>query len=160
MTVHAIRHPAETALDWVASAALAAATSWAAWRLTASPAYAAAAGMAGLALGLLAMRRFGAGDRAEAFASFEPAAFDSADFEDDELLLDDPLVEAGPDARVVRLFERDVATPGEMVARIADFLGEDRSKVVPLPIREESASPPDARAALHAALANIRASLR
>ena len=161
MTGKATLIPVESALDWCASAVLAAAAGWAAWRLAAPPAYTAGAGLAGLALGLLAMRGLGTAGRDEFFASFEPAPFAGNDVEPDELLLDDPLVEMEADARVVRLFERDVATPGEMVARIANFLGdEDRSTVVPLAIREESASPPDASAALHAALANIRASLR
>ena len=51
------------------------------------------------------------------------------------------------------------ATPGEMVARIENFLGDDR-RMTTRAAEEGSASPPDASAALHAALANIRASLR
>lgn len=153
------RHPAEAALDWFAPAILSAAAAWAGWRLAGSLIDAGAAGFAALALGVLAMRKLGRDKLAQPFDAFEPAPF--SDIEPDELLLDDPLIEVESDARVVRLFEPDVATPGEMIARIADFLGEEgRSTVVPLAIREESAPPPDASAALHAALANIRASLR
>jgi hypothetical protein len=153
------RHPAEAVLDWFAPAILSTAAAWAGWRLAGTLIPAGAMGLLALVLGVLVMRTLGVKKPALPFDTFEPAPF--ADIEPDELLLDDPLVEVESDARVVRLFEPDVATPGEMIARIADFLGEEgRSTVVPLAIREESASPPDASAALHAALANIRASLR
>jgi|SRR5690349_24590226 hypothetical protein len=90
--------------------------------------------------------------------AFEPVAFEEASLEN-ELLLDDPLIEVEANSRVVRLFDRQDATPGEMVARIEDYLGDGRRRS-PVPAEEGSATPPDAHAALHAALANIRASLR
>lgn len=82
------------------------------------------------------------------------------------LLLDDPLPAANE--RVVRLFanapaqgdaEVAQAGPGEMIARIEAFLGQDRPErgVAPRPAPESVAD--DASAALHAALADIRRSL-
>ena len=84
----------------------------------------------------------------------------------DELLLDDPLPLAS-ESRVVRLFTAApdvgaggvIPAPGEMLARIETFLGTGRGSAF------ESAPPAhdasvDASAALHAALADIRASLR
>jgi hypothetical protein len=75
------------------------------------------------------------------------------------LELSDRLEEVEPDSRVVRLFAGEDPTPGELVDRIAVFLGEGRH---PSPIDRPAAeaSRPDASAALHDALANIRASLR
>jgi hypothetical protein len=104
------------------------------------------------------MRVLGQSRRGEVEAAFEPLPFEGGQ-NDDELLLDDPLIEVEEDSRVVRLFDREEATPGEMVARIEDYLGEGRSWPV-IPAEEGSSAPPDASAALHAALANIRASLR
>jgi hypothetical protein len=74
-------------------------------------------------------------------------------------LLDDPIIEVAPESRVVQLFARAEPTPGELVLRIEDYLSDGRRT----PAREASAAqqrPVDASAALHAALANIRASLR
>jgi hypothetical protein len=107
---------------------------------------------------VVAMRLLGRSRDAGVEPAFEPVAFDHAPA-DDELLLDDPLLEIEADARVVRLFDRQEATPGEMVARIEDYLGDGRRRPA-VPAEEGSATPPDAHAALHAALANIRASLR
>jgi hypothetical protein len=89
-------------------------------------------------------------------AAFVPVDFEEATFAD-ELLLDDPLISIDPDSRVVRLFERQDATPGELVTRISDFLGE---RAAPVSAQVQEYRPVDASAALHAALANIRASLR
>jgi hypothetical protein len=79
----------------------------------------------------------------------------------DELLLDDPIRAPGPieapdaDSRVVQLFgDEPLPAPGELVTRIADFLESGRG-----PVREQVASN-EASAALHAALADIRRSLR
>ena len=92
--------------------------------------------------------------------------------DDDELLLDDPLPVLGDASRVVRLFAAQpagtevaplpLAGPGEMIARIEDFLGEARgiaARVEPIR-RADQAATDDASAALHAALADIRRSLR
>lgn len=154
-------HPLEYVIDWSASAVLAAAAGWAAWRLGWPAQIDAGAAVAALGIGIAVMGRFGSAGSGYAEASFEPVQFAEAEGETDELLLDDPLIEIEPDSRVVRLFARDSATPGEMVTRIEDYLGEgSRAAHAPAAVREESASPPDASAALHAALANIRASLR
>ena len=76
------------------------------------------------------------------------------------MILDDPLVSHRADSRVVQLFERQEPTPGELVDRITEFLGAIRQPA-PVPQRPvEDQLSVDASAALHAALANIRASLR
>jgi len=144
-------------IDWAAPFTLAAAVGWSVWTVIAMPAAGAGSAALALALGLLAMKTLGRQPTDEADASFEPLPFDEVQSE--ELLLDDPLVEVEEDSRVVRLFDRDDATPGEMVARIEDYLGGERRRPL-APAEEGSAAPPDASEALHAALANIRASLR
>lgn len=159
------KHPLEQAAEWLAPATLGAACGWAALALGLGVAAMAGGAMLGLTTGAVAMRMAG-GPIEAALPAFEPAAL-SAENECGELLLeeqdsvlelDDPLVAPEADSRVVRLFARPEPTPGELVDRIADFLGEGRSASdVPVPI---NAPVPDASAALHAALANIRASLR
>ena len=104
-----------------------------------------------------------------AIPSFEAPEIEPVEPEFDELLLeakdeildlDDPLVEPSPESRVVRLFARQEPTPGELVDRITDFLGGARQPA-PVPQRSvEDQVTMDASTALHAALANIRASLR
>jgi hypothetical protein len=65
------------------------------------------------------------------------------------LVLDDILAELGPDARVVRLFDRQkMPTAGQLKSRIDDHLEQGR------------ATPADASQALSAALAELRRSLR
>lgn len=153
-------------MDWLAPIPLAMAVAWAGWRLGLPPVAAIAAGVAALAGGLLVMR-IGGKSRTAPSPRFEPATFNPADL--DELLLeekdailelDDPLVEVQPDSRVVRLFERQDPTPGELVDRIVDFLAEGRPPSVPANSAADNRPIPDASAALHDALANIRASLR
>lgn len=92
--------------------------------------------------------------------------------DDEALLLDDPLPVLGDDSRVVRLFAvqpvhseaapMPLAGPGEMIARIEDFLGQARGSAAggELVSRADKAGSDDANAALHAALADIRRSLR
>lgn len=150
------RHPAETLADWGAPAVLAMASAWSGWTVMGIAA-GLGAGLLAAALGALAMRILGRSHPVEPEAAFEPVSFDDAPC--DELLLDDPLVEIEESSRVVRLFDRQEATPGELVARIEGYLGNGRSKTS-VAAEEGSAAPPDASAALHAALANIRASLR
>jgi hypothetical protein len=156
MTMEATRHPAETLIDWAAPAVLAIACAWSAWTVAGAPAGVAAGGFA-LAAGIMAMRMLGRSLPAQPKATFEPVGFEDAQ-DGDELLLDDPLIDVEADSRVVRLFDRQKATPGELVTRIEGFLGDGRRR--PAATKEGSAAPPDASAALHAALANIRASLR
>ncbi len=90
--------------------------------------------------------------------------------EEEPLLLDDPLPLLRDDSRVVRLFaalpgDIEAATPlvgpGEMIARIEDFLGHSRAAPSVAPVHGASkAASEDASAALHIALADIRRSLR
>ena len=159
-------NPVEALVEWLAPIPLALAASWASWRLGVSPVVAIAAGIAVLVGGIAAMKL---GGRSQPAAShrFVPAEF--APVELNELLLeekdavlelDDPLDEVQPDSRVVRLFERQDPTPGELVDRIVDFLAEGRSPSPSDRPAPEVRPIPDASAALHDALANIRASLR
>ena len=67
------------------------------------------------------------------------------------LLLDDILAEIGPDARVVRLFDRSkMPTPGQLRSRIDSHLCDPRQRQ----------HIPDASQALSEALAELRRSLR
>ena len=149
-------HPAETLADWGAPIVLACAAAWAASLAALPLAAKAASSIMALSAGIVAMRVAGrtqlAGD-----ASFEPVDFEPQ-YGEGELLLDDPLVEVAPDSRVVRLFARNDPTPGELVLRISDYLSEQgKGPVAVDPPFEQQV---DASAALHAALANIRATLR
>lgn len=156
------QHPLETFLEWVAPLPLAVAVAWAMRALGYAPASLTTVAGAVFATGVALIKKAGSGIDG-AIREFEPATF-----EPDELLLEekdalleltDPLVEVDPDSRVIRLFARQEPTPGELVDRITDFLGEGR-RPTPAELPTPSASPVDASAALHAALANIRASLR
>lgn len=152
----ATKHPVEVAADWGAPAVLATATGWTAWFAGFPLAAVAGVGMIVLALAVVVMRLAGSAPIA-AEPEFEPVPFADAAGELDELLLDDPLIGIERDARVVQLFARPEPTPGELVARIEDYLGDGRRA----PAGEATEQRPvDASAALHAALANIRASLR
>jgi hypothetical protein len=76
------------------------------------------------------------------------------------LVLDDILAEIGPDARVVRLFDRKAMpaarlTAGQLRSRIASHLEGGASQFPP-----PDTSAPDASEALSAALAELRRSLR
>jgi hypothetical protein len=160
------QHPLEAVVEWLAPIPLALAVGWAGARLGLSPIEAIAAGLAALALGFAAIR-LGGDTRAASLQCFEPADFSSVDLgelileEKDAILeLDDPLEEPNPDSRVVHLFARQDPTPGELVDRIAYFLGEGSREVPAETPTAEASRHPDASAALHDALANIRASLR
>jgi hypothetical protein len=70
---------------------------------------------------------------------------------DEPLVLDDILAEIGPDARVVRLFDRRaMPTPGQLRSRIDSHLGQGSS----------DATKSDASQALSDALAELKRSLR
>jgi hypothetical protein len=120
-------------------------------------------------------------DRRRALQAFEVVAVTAADMpeedvllldemvEEEPLLLDDPLPQLRDDSRVVRLFaalpDAEPAAPpvgpGEMIARIEDFLGHSRPASTCGQTRGASkAASEDASAALHSALADIRRSLR
>ncbi len=153
----ASKHSIELLADWGAPALLAVAAGWAA--AAAGLPLAAWIAIAAIALmtGVVAMRLAG-GAPIAVEVGFQPVPFEVED-QGSELLLDDPLVEIAPDSRVVQLFAKPEPTPGELVLRIEDYLSDGRRG----PAANEGAvgqQPIDASAALQAALANIRASLR
>lgn len=166
------QHPLETAAEWCAPAILATACGWAATIAAIPVAAAAVATLLVFAAGFAAMKIAGF-DRRPGEPGFQPAPVEAVlpdameelllRPEDEVLLLDDPIEDPDPASRVVRLFARQEATPGELMDRIADFLGEGRrseagATIATLPTPD--VAQPDASAALHEALANIRASLR
>lgn len=162
------QHVLETAAELGAPLLLASALGWAGFRLGAPLAGVLAAVIVAFAGGLGIMRKAGS-NAAATIASFEAPEIDPVELDVDELILeekdellilDDPLIEPTSDSRVVRLFEREELTPGELVDRISEFLGGVRQPA-PVPQRPvEDRHSVDASAALHAALANIKASLR
>lgn len=160
------QHPIETVAEWVAPALLAAATGWAVRSVPLPVMITIAAALAAFAAGMTVMRLAGKG-KSVAVSQFEPVELGAAEPEelllgpaDEVLVLDDPLVDVAPDSRVVRLFSRQDPTPGELVDRISDFLGDGRRPGLDVQNAVASPAPADASTALHAALANIRASLR
>jgi len=163
------KHPVEAIVEWTASIALALAVAWACLRLGLSPTEAALLGVVALIFGFATFRFFGRNEDDAPFR-FEPATVEPiAPEEPEELLLqpedellelEDRLEDVAPDARVVRLFAAPEPTPGELVERIADFLGDGRRPSPVATLAAEAIRPADASAALQAALANIRASLR
>jgi hypothetical protein len=154
--VWAKKHPVEVVAEWVAPALLATAAGWAAWMAVLPLAAVAAFGAMAFAVAFVAMRLAG-GAVNSVEAGFEPVPIEDAAV--DELLLDDPLVEIAADSRVVQLFAQPEPTPGELVLRIEDYLNDGR-RAPQSDTAEVDQRPVDASAALHAALANIRASLR
>lgn len=162
------QHVLEAVAEWCAPMLLAAAFGWAGFRLGAPLAGVLAAAIVAFAGGFGVMRKSGSSVQA-AIPSFEAPEIElvEPDLEellleakDEVLILDDPLIEPLPESRVVRLFERQEPTPGELVDRITDFLGGTRQPApVPQRLVEDQYSV-DASAALHSALANIKASLR
>jgi hypothetical protein len=154
----ASKHPLEFIAEWGAPILLAGAAGWAASALGLPLAGIAAVGTIALAIAVVAIRLAG-GVAAATEVGFEPVPFEDAVGEPNELLLDDPLVEIAPDSRVVRLFAKAEPTPGELVLRIEDYLSDGR-RASATEVAAVEQRPVDASAALHAALANIRASLR
>lgn len=150
-------HPLEVLADWGAPMVLAAAAAWAASISGLPMAAMVSAFTIALVSGVVAMRMAGGAPLASD-AGFEPVSLESCSSAG-ELLLDDPLLEVAEDSRIVQLFARQDPTPGELVLRISDYLNDSgRAPVADNPPGEPGHV--DASAALHAALANIRASLR
>jgi hypothetical protein len=149
-----------------AAAILAAAVGFAVSRLTPSTVTVAGAAASALFIALSALRSIGPTNGEFSLGQFAPAelAFEKIDelllteadridssAGDDELMLDDILANMGEDSRVVRLFDASaMPTPGQLRARVDQHLGQPRA----------ASEAPDASAALHEALAELRLSLR
>ena len=156
------------ALDWTAALALGTAGGLAAF--ASSPAAPVAAGaVAALAMtlaGLAVMRRIDRQEPAEFEFNFVPWA--EAVTVEEPLELVDRIEAPASDSRVVRLFAPEtIAAPGELATRIEDWLdgarqrlGEDGERRLPAATPGHGAGSSPASAALHAALADIRRSLR
>jgi hypothetical protein len=156
----------ETIASVAAAAILAAAVAFAASRVTSVVASGAAAAAA-LFVALLVLRSLEPDARDFSLAQFAPAELDIEDLDElllteadlldhaeqsgaDELVLDDILANLGEDSRVVRLFDASaMPTPGQLRARIDRHLGQTKPDGLP-----------DASAALHDALAELRLSLK
>lgn len=157
---------AEAIVDLGAGASLGAAVAWLCLQLAFDPLDAAAAGSAALGAAFAALRQVRPEPISFRLAEFEPSDLQLAELlliESDrapaaaidgrpetlELVLDDALPPAGPESRVVCLFDVSaMPTPGELKARIDQQLAGRQS------------APPDASQALFAALAELRSSLR
>src|SRR5688572_19346427 len=124
------KHPVEVVAELGAPAVLAIAAGWAAAAFGLPMAAVAAAGVIVMALAIMAMR-LAAGAPIAAKADFLPVPFEDAKGELGELLLDDPLIGIESNARVVQLFDRPEPTPGELVARIEDYLDDGRRAAAP-----------------------------
>lgn len=147
-------HGGERLIEFGAPAVLAAAVGWAAMAVSGDVFAGVGVAAAAMAAGMIAMSQVGIIQPALVLSDYAVEPIDDAIR--DELLLDDPLGAVAADSRV-SMFERDdeAAKPGALVARIADYL-DGRISVD----RGQDRLPADAGAALHVALANIRASLR
>lgn len=124
----------EIGLDSAAAALLGAATAFVLLQFDASNGYAATGAGIVFAWGLYGLRSIEPGRARHSLPQFE--AHDLEIEEPSELLLDDMLIQAGPNSRVVRLFDR-----------------------TGMPASPDS-DHPDASQALHDALAKLRHSLR
>ena len=133
----------------------------------------------GAAVALLAWLLLGRIDRQDRSRGehFVPVEAPGAELATEDILLldeplaafDEPLPAVGGESRVVRLFAAPPAAteptpcvgPSEMIARIEDFLGHARcSAGAGGRVQPDRAAAEDASEALHAALADIRRSLR
>ena len=174
----ATRPPIEFLAEWSAALLLVAAVAFALVMLASASMVVMACGGAGAAAAAVAVQRWVPHGLGRNFPGFEPVDWAvTAEGEEEVLLLEEPLpVEAdqelllddplpAPDrSRVVRLFgdapggdAEAIPAPGEMLARIETFLGGHRSAA---PLAAVPAPEAEASAALHAALADIRRSLR
>ena len=163
-----------------AAACLGAAVGFAVVRTAPFGAGLAEAGLTGVAVALLAWLLLGRIDRSdpslgERFAPVaapcvQPVTEDTLLLDDPVPAVDEPLSAVGEESRVVRLFAAPPIAasepapcvgPGEMIARIEDFLGHARGSAgAGGRAQPDRAAAEDASEALHAALADIRRSLR
>lgn len=163
--------------DWTAASSLGMASGFAGFALAPANVFPLAPVASGIAaalamtlVGLAAMRQV----KGELIAQ---AGFELVDFPDDvllldvvasagddALLLDDPIAPIAEDSRVVRLFAPEtIAAPGELAERIDQWLDGARNRVrTEVPVAASGHGPRSsvASAALHAALDDIRRSLR
>jgi len=149
-----------------AAVILAVAVGFAVSRLTSSAIAIGGTAASALVVAMLALRAIAPTDEAFPLTSFAPAELVFEEIDElllteadrvrssstgDELVLDDVLANLGEDSRVVRLFDPSaMPTPGQLRARIDRHLGRTQHESVA----------PDASAALHEALAELRSSLR
>ena len=156
----------EAGIDSVAAAIFASGTAMVLFLLGASSLYATVATAIAFAGCFYGLRSIDPGYANFALPAFEVQEFEPVELEElvlteadrrpelepsEPLVLDDILVEIGPDSRVVRLFDRDaMPTPGQLKDRIDRHLGDV----------EGASVPQDASQALSEALAELRRSLR
>ena len=129
----------EKAVDIAASAVFAAAVGFAAGVTGFGAVPTICAAVAASCAAFTVLRKISAGNRDYDLPAFEPVPLEIGHEAADELVLDDVLESAGPDARVIRLFD-----PGLESERLA----------------RTSSQQPDASQALTEALAELRRSLR
>ena len=156
----------EWAADVGAVAILAVAVAYAVIHAGASTVLAAAMGAAAFFIGFRVLRSIAANDGGFALAQFTPAVIAQPEPEllltdedrlepaatvESELVLDDVLAKLGEDSRVVSLFDASaMPTPAQLRARIDRHLSHAQAPH----------AAPDASAALHEALAELRRSLK
>jgi hypothetical protein len=163
--------------EWTAALSLGLASGFAGFALAPANVYPLAPAASGIAAAL-AMTLIGLGVMRQVKgdpvvgSSFELVEFPDdillldvvATAEDDALLLDDPIAPIADDSRVVRLFAPEtIAAPGELAERIDHWLEGARGRVRVEQPQVASGHGPrssSASAALHAALDDIRRSLR
>lgn len=198
---HDFRTRAERVVEFAASASLAVAAGWSAWMVS-GPLLGVVTAIAARRIAILLVRQLG-GTHPPLPAKFTPLSFDEVQVavahdsdellltdeyrgaraeaevalpDDNELLLDTPLVASAAMARVAQLFgdapvaqaERDpdaAGTPSAMIARIERHLGQTGIEGARPPVAGDAPEDPrpmavDARDALHAALSDIRRSLK
>ena len=148
----------ERIIELCGASALAAAAGFATWTLaplalSSSSAAAAAAASVTFILAYTVLKRCGGHAPTIGLGAFELRTIEPQP-EPEALLLDDILASLGPDSRVVRMFAPDaIPTAGQLQARIDRHIASDG--------RDARGDRDDeAREALHAALADIRRSLR
>lgn len=177
------RHPSEPLIEWVGATALGGAVGFALLQLAPAglpglggPPVAAMGALAAMGAGWAMLRRVAERDGHRlpglavptwpAFVETQAGAEQGGD--GDELLLEDRIAPVDDNSRVVRLFDqRAVAVPtaGQLAARIDRHLAQEPAvPVADAPAGRVVALPPvpprDAHADLHAALAELRASLQ
>ena len=132
-------NPVEKAVDIAAAAVFAAAVGFAAGAAALGAVPTIGAAVAASCVAFTVLRNVSIGDRTYDLPAFEPAPLEVGHKAADELVLDDVLESAPPDARVIRLFDPRL----------------ESERVAP-----PNSSQPDASQALTEALAELRRSLR